>query len=400
MLNALFIESKENLYRYVDAAERDNWPEQLSKRVKAQIRKWLGEKFAPPDEVIALVHEMGMSDDLSKDFTTQLSNSLELLQSKFEEDNQAEDTTPRSRSSQSFSLAEEMRRHTQLEKHEITQQVLAYQDRLKAEKKLSEPGLVINKSERRRLSLIVENGKMAEESLIATCWNLIKFHVGNCPGNNVPEDDLIQESVLGVIRAMESYDPQKSAFSTYATYWIRKAITTAAATQARSIPLPENTANLIKKIRRASAEHESRTGTLPGEQEVAQIIGCSVKRIHNATRNERQSQSISMETVIAGESDNFRILDSIRDPNAEAQFDRVLEQTQEVDVRKLITSTLLPMEEIVILLSFGFEDGQAKPMNDIGTVLGYTKENIRQIKLRATAKLGDQKCLEELDAAS
>lgn len=400
MLNALFLESKENLYRYVDAAEQDDWPEQLSKRAKTQIRKWLGGKLAPPDEVTALIHEMGMPDDLSEDFTMQLNNSLELLQSEYKEDCHAEDSTPRSRSSQSFSLAEEMRWHTQLEKHEVAQQVLAYQDRLKAEKKLAEPGSPISKTEKRRLSSIIENGKKAEESLIATCWSLIKYHIGNCPGSNVPEDDLIQESVLGVIRAMESYDPQKSAFSTYATYWIRKAITTASVTQARSIPLPENTANLIKKIRRASAEHESRTGTLPGEQEMAQLIGCSVKRIHNATRNERQSQSISMETVIANESDNLRILDSIRDPEAEAQFDRVLEQTQEIDVRKLLTSTLLPMEEIVILLSFGFEDGQAKPMNDIGTVLGYTKENIRQIKLRATAKLGDQKCLEELAAAS
>ena len=107
-----------------------------------------------------------------------------------------------------------------------------------------------------------------------------------------------------------------------------------------------------------------------------------------------------MEALVACDSDSLRLVDSIRDPNAETQFDHVLEQTQEVNVRKLLSSSLPPMDEIVLLLTFGFEDGQAKPMSDIGVVLGYTKENIRQIKLRAARKLGDQKCLEKLATAS
>lgn len=98
--------------------------------------------------------------------------------------------------------------------------------------------------------------------------------------------------------------------------------------------------------------------------------------------------------------DNIRILDTVKDPNAEAQYDRVLEESNDIDLLKVMHNSLLSLEEKILLIMYGFEDGQTRSMSDIGIVLGYTKENIRQIKKKAVTKLGNIECLKRLERFS
>ena len=245
-------------------------------------------------------------------------------------------------------------------------------------------GETIPEAEMTELKKQIKAGEKAKQQLAEANLRLVVSIAKRYVGRGMLFLDLIQEGNLGLIKAVEKFDYTKGyKFSTYATWWIRQAITRAIADQGRTIRIPVHLVESINRVKKTAGELLRRTGREPTAEEIAAQLDMEPARVRELIQ--LAQDPISLETPV-GEEEDAHLEDFIQDDEAGVPADEAGRQLLRRELMNVLKS-LTPREERVIALRFGLEDGRARTLEELGREFNVTRERVRQIEAKALRKL-------------
>ena len=238
--------------------------------------------------------------------------------------------------------------------------------------------------EREQLRDLIQDGKAAQEHLIKANSRLVVSVAKKYVGRGVPFLDLIQEGNIGLIRAVKKFDYRRGyKFSTYATWWIRQAVTRAIADQGRTIRVPVHMYEQINRLARVSRQLVQELGRDPTVEEIAEELGVSPKKVERTIKVSQRPLSLEMPV---GEEDDSFLGDFIEDSEAPSPTDQASQQLLRDQIDDIFIS-LTPREVRILQLRFGLVDGYSYTLEEVGKKFGVTRERIRQIEAQALGRL-------------
>jgi RNA polymerase primary sigma factor len=254
----------------------------------------------------------------------------------------------------------------------------------KAQKKLAHTHSRYDDETERKLRRYIREGDRSRDHLIKANTRLVVSIAKKYMGQGVPFSDLIQEGNLGLMKAVEKFDYRRGyKFSTYATWWIRQAITRALADQGRTIRVPVHMSDRIRKLHQVSRQLEQVWGRKPTPEELAEHMDLEPSKVRWMLRVSRHP--VSLERPV-GEEEDSELGNFIEDEDAptppDAAYHRLLQEKLED-----VLSTLTPREARILRLRFGLQNGRSYTLEEVGKKFGLTRERIRQIEGQALRKL-------------